>query len=56
MQQVEGLGAFHNAGDIGLVYTLGTSQDGNGTIIRRHRSRRNSPTTSRTSSTRSWAT
>lgn len=34
MKQVEGLGAFHNAGDVGLVYTLGTSQDGNGTVIR----------------------
>jgi hypothetical protein len=33
MQQVEGLGAFHNAGDIGLINTLGTSQDRNGTII-----------------------
>ena len=34
MREVDGLGAFHNAGDIGLVYRLGTSQDGNGAIIR----------------------
>ena len=32
MQQVEGVGAFHNAGDIELINTLGTSQDSNGTI------------------------
>ena len=32
MQQVEGMGAFHNAGDIGLINTLGTSQDSDGTI------------------------
>ena len=34
MQQVEGLGAFHTAGDIGLINTLGTSQDSDGTITR----------------------
>jgi hypothetical protein len=34
MREVEGLGAFHNAGDIGLVYQLGTSQDGDGAILR----------------------
>jgi len=34
MREVEGLGAFHNAGDIGLVYQLGTSQDGEGAILR----------------------
>jgi hypothetical protein len=34
MREVEGLGAFHNASDIGLVYGLGTSQDGNGAITR----------------------
>jgi hypothetical protein len=34
MREVDGLGAFHNAGDIGLVYQLGTSQDGNGAILR----------------------
>jgi len=33
MQQVEGLGAFHNAGDIGLINTLGTSQDSDGAIF-----------------------
>jgi Tc toxin complex TcA C-terminal TcB-binding domain len=34
MQQVDGVGAFHNAGDIGLVYGLGTSQDGDGAVTR----------------------
>jgi hypothetical protein len=34
MQQAEGLGAFHNAGDIGLVYTLGTSQASDGSLTR----------------------
>ena len=34
MREVDGLGAFHNAGDIGLVYQLGTSQDGDGAILR----------------------
>ena len=34
MRQVEGLGAFHYADDIGLVYTLGTSQDSDGTVTR----------------------
>jgi hypothetical protein len=34
MQQVEGLGAFHNAGDIGLINTLGTSAGSDGTITR----------------------
>ena len=34
MREVEGLGAFHNASDIGLVFGLGTSQDGNGAITR----------------------
>ena len=34
MREVEGLGVFHNAGDIGQVYQLGTSQDGAGAILR----------------------
>jgi hypothetical protein len=34
MREVDGLGAFHNAGDIGQVYQLGTSQDGDGAILR----------------------
>ena len=34
MREVEGLGAFHNASDVGLVYGLGISQDGNGAITR----------------------
>ena len=34
MREVQGLGAFHNVGDIGLVYQLGTSQDGGGAILR----------------------
>ncbi len=34
MQQVEGLGAFHNAGDIRLINTLGTSQGSDGVITR----------------------
>ena len=34
MREVEGLGAFHNASDIGLVFGLGTSQDANGAITR----------------------
>jgi hypothetical protein len=34
MREVDGLGAFHNAGDIGLVYQLGTSQDSQGAILR----------------------
>ena len=32
MKQVEGLGAFHNAGDIGQVFTLGTNQNADGTV------------------------
>jgi Tc toxin complex TcA C-terminal TcB-binding domain len=32
MQQVEGLGAFHNAGDLELITTLGTGQDSDGTV------------------------
>jgi Tc toxin complex TcA C-terminal TcB-binding domain len=34
MQQVEGLGAFHNSGDIGLIYRIGTSSASDGSIIR----------------------
>ena len=34
MQQVEGLGAFHNAGDVSAIYTLGTSQDSGGNLTR----------------------